>query len=269
MPTPQEIARMTPDQRKFIQDMHLLVNPDYTGPNPVSHIHDRMQIDQSGKLGGGWVHKHAPPPAAPAPAPAPGPSFSDESPLPRPAPAPVPVPNVPGITIDPFGIDSAPFKPSSNAPMQGGALMLAPVVIPRAIMLFRGASAIINRGAFSGIRARGSGAARAIVGALGLEAVADILGFGISDMFGASAADEIGELIEELVDSGYIQYDGFNKRTGANVPMEYVVLPVGDNADREVAYGLSYRPFSRSTLNTIQQKSNVVRRRRTPRRRQS
>ncbi len=158
--------------------------------------------------------------------------------------------------------------------------MVNSLVLPAAgIVVVRGAAMVstflkTNRGGGIGIGlpslggggGGAAGLARAALAALGIDSVLDALGF--PSLLGGNDNDTIEDMIFEMVDSGAIRYDPTD-RQGAEHPMEYVVVPVGANNSNEVTYGLSYRPFSKSTLNTIQKERTTVRRTRRPQRRRS
>lgn len=153
----------------------------------------------------------------------------------------------------------------------GTSAMVFPAVAaaPRLIVALRGAAGIINGGGRLGLpRVGGRGMADAIVKGLALEQVADFFGLGISDLFGADDVQQLEELTTELVDSGYVQWDSPKDRNGNPVEMKYIVMGVNSKAD-ERPYGMGYRPFSKSSVNSTIENLNTKRRPRRARRTKS
>ncbi len=177
--------------------------------------------------------------------------------------------NISNINNQNLSSQTSNFFAGGGTPAIGGAMAMfggAIQVAPRLVIAIRAAANATNAGRFAGIVGAGRGLLARLIPALGLEAIADLFGFGISDLFGASEIQQLEELVEELVDSGYIQWDARTDRHGQQIAMTFVVIPL-DNDERP--YGMSYRPFSRSTVNKMQTATNTIKRRRTPRRRAS
>lgn len=165
--------------------------------------------------------------------------------------------------IDPRTI---PFNPNVGSSIGGSPMVFggAIAVAPRLAIAIRAAASAVNAGRFAGVTQAGRGLLRRLLPILGVEQIADLFGFGIADIFGSSDIQQLEELVEELVDSGYIMWDARTSRDGQPVMMKYVVLPI-DSEERP--YGMAYRPFSRSTVTKMREKRNTIRRRSTPRRR--
>ncbi len=134
---------------------------------------------------------------------------------------------------------------------------LGMMAVPAIIIAFKTAAQITNRGAALRLGPlTGRGVFQSIIAALGISQAADIF----RDMFGDTSKEQmLGELVEELIDSGYILWDTTDRR-GNERQMEYIVLPVGNNSDREQAYGMAYRPFSRSSIRKRDQSQDTYRR---------
>lgn len=148
----------------------------------------------------------------------------------------------------------------SSTPTQsfaGGIPMVTALIgqaAPRLILAFRAAAALTNRaGALRLGPITGRGAFQAAIGALGIKQLWDVID---GD---PSKADQLQDLVEELLDSGYILWDTHDRR-GQERRMEYIVVPVGQNAAREAAYGMAYRPFSKSSIRKHDEKQDTYKR---------
>lgn len=143
-----------------------------------------------------------------------------------------PVINLPSNPIQPQGVPGMVSR---------FGLAAAPAII----IAFKTAAQLTNRGAAMRLGPlTGRGIFQSIIAGLGISQAVDIF----SGFFGDSSKEQmLGELVEELIDSGYILWDTTDRR-GNERTMEYVVIPVGSNSDREATYGMAYRPFSRSSM---------------------
>ncbi len=137
--------------------------------------------------------------------------------------------------------------------VQRFGVMAAPAII----IAFKTAARVTNRGAAMKLGPlTGRGVFQSIIAGLGITQAIDMF----TGMFGDSSKEQmLAELVEELVDSGYILWDTTDRR-GNERTMEYIVIPVGDNSDREAAYGMAYRPFSRSSIRKRDQSQDTYRR---------
>lgn len=99
----------------------------------------------------------------------------------------------------------------------------------------------------------GQGVFRTIIAALAIDRLFNL------PFFGSSAEDELQDLVEELIDSGAVLWDSVDRR-GLDRTMEYIVIPVGQNSQRESMYGMAYRPFSKSSIRKHDQNQDTYRR---------
>ena len=192
----------------------------------------------------------------------------------------------PSPQIDPLPslpeMPGSPLTPSTSSPVGGGvmasflrpettsvqtrAVQSAPggqamgmfaggiMVAPRLMMALKMAAHLTNRaGAMRLGPISGGGVFKSIIAALAIDRLFDL------PFFGSSAEDELQGLVEELMDSGYILWDPVDRR-GNDRTMEYIVIPVGQNSQREQAYGMAYRPFSRSSIRKRDQSQDTYRR---------
>ncbi len=174
--------------------------------------------------------------------------------IPDAIPSGSPINFIPGIAPDPG--PTIQFSP----PTQGGIGMVqrfGVLAAPAIIIAFKAAARLTNRGAAMRLGPlTGRGVFQSIIAGLGIAQAVDIF----RDQFGDSSKEQmLGELVEELIDSGYILWDSTDRR-GNERTMEYIVIPVGDNSDREATYGMAYRPFSRSSIRKRDQSQDTYRR---------
>ncbi len=183
-----------------------------------------------------------------------------------------PITSVPIAPVLPLDIDEQhqiSLIGSNFQPITAGGGMatlgfgVARAAIPRLALAYRAAATLLNRAGGARLGpVTGRGTFAAIMTALGISQIFDIFD-------NPDASDQLQELVAELIDSGYIAWDPsvFRSNTGEPVTMEYIVLPVGRKADRETAYGMPYRPFSKSSIAKGKRRDNTyLRPKRAPRR---
>jgi len=158
------------------------------------------------------------------------------------------------FTPPPVVIGLSPIQPQGVGQMVSRFGVIA---APAIVIALKAAARITNRGAALKLGPiTGRGVFQSIIVGLGLSQAADIF----RDMFGDTTKEQmLGELVEELVDSGYILWDSTDRR-GNERSMEYIVLPVGNNNDSEQPYGMAYRPFSKSSMFKRDQNQDTYRR---------
>lgn len=158
------------------------------------------------------------------------------------------------FTPPPLVIPQSPIQPQGVGQMVS---RLGFVAAPALVLVFQTAGRVINAGGAMRLGPlTGRGVFATIIGGLGFSQAADIF----NNMFNDTSKEQmLGELLEELVDSQYILWDTKDRR-GNDRTMEYIILPVGDNAHREQPYGMAYRPFSKSSMFKRDQNQDTYRR---------
>lgn len=257
-------------------------------PNLASFFSQNTRVS-SVSAGGFEATPAAPIPRPIAPNPAPAPNivlakFVQEKPLTRtlqsppapiqpiapnfpltPAPAPgvLPIPRpVPQV----FKSKNPTFVPQSI----GGSIVSSALFLPGAAIAVRGAASIMRagikvpQGAFGGLPGiggmSGGGILRGVLTGMGVESVLDLFGLGL---FGSEPenADVLSDLIEEMVESGYINTPGVRK-DGTHGANNWLHWNLDDNSARPF---LSSEYISRNFVQAVRRNERTPRYRSKPR----
>jgi len=136
------------------------------------------------------------------------------------------------------------FAVAPNIPIiQGGIPMALPMLIPAGALAVKAAAQLTAHGSKAGatglvrlpFAVTGSGALQAILTGIGVESVLDLFGIGL---FGDNpdSADNFAELVEELVNSGYIMTPS-TRRDGTDAPTSWLHWHIDDDQARPFLTG--------------------------------
>lgn len=148
--------------------------------------------------------------------------------------------------------------------------MLAPVVVgARIAVFFTGLARGISTGGRFGIPFGARGFLTRVLQATGVVQVGQIFGIDLWPFNNSSERDQMEDLIAEALESGAIN-DNRGSRAGTIQPMRAFIAEFDRSGEEvEQMYIVSYHPMSPTAARRQTARTNVVRRRRTPKRRQS
>lgn len=181
-----------------------------------------------------------------------------------------------GSILDPLGIFGGSGPENSSAPQQsslGGLAMVmggAPLILSRLGVAFNliGRSVKITNGR---IPMQKGFLSRIMQLGTGLT-VANIFGIDLWPFNNSSDRDSVQDMVEEALESGAISDNrAYNRQTGTMSPMRAIIILYDRMGEQvEQMYAVSFRPANpATTARRTSRSNNVVRRRKTPQRRNS